>query len=275
MTIREWLSQATARLESQGFVRAKIEAQLLAAHLFLRDRTWVLAFDDEPINELAAEVLLQRREAHEPLAYIIGSREFYGRKFMVNPSVLIPRQETELLVELALKMPPNSKILDIGTGSGCIGTSLKLERPDFDVWATDISAPALQTARENAELLGAHVSFRLSDLFDQFSVEKFDLIVSNPPYIGTDEPLDREVRDYEPHQALFADNCGLKIYERIAKEGRLRLNRNGKIMVEIGYQQGESVPQIFAQNGWKTALHRDLSGHPRVVVALDAQSMSK
>jgi release factor glutamine methyltransferase len=261
MTVAEWIPMATSRLEQAGIASPRLEAQLLAAHVLLVDRTYILTHPEVELNELAAETLIQRRESQEPLAYILGFREFYGRRFRVDPSVLIPRQETELLIEEALKRSP-TRVLDIGTGSGCIAITLKLERPDWDVWAVDISGAALQVARENAETLGAEITFRHSDLFSGLEGEKFDLILSNPPYIGVEEPLPEEVRNHEPATALFADNHGLDIYQQLAATHRDYLTEEGTIILEIGQTQGATVAQLF--NG---QVLKDLSANDRVVVA--------
>ena len=143
MQLNEWLTSASARLGAAGVTAHKLEAQVLAGHVMLVDRTWVLTHSDHEVNELALEGVLQRRESGEPLAYILGYREFYSRRFRVDSNVLIPRQETECLVEAALALPSdNMRVLDIGTGSGCIAITLKLERPTWEVWATDISSSA-------------------------------------------------------------------------------------------------------------------------------------
>ena len=262
MTLGEWIPAAPERLTQAGVSSSRLEAQLLAAHVLLVDRTYVLTHPEVEMNELAAEGLLQRRESQEPLAYILGHREFFGRRFRVTPSVLIPRQETELLIETALElMVPVKRVLDIGTGSGCIATTLKLERPDWDVWAVDISGAALQVARENAETLGAEITFRHSDLFSGLAGEKFDLIVSNPPYIGVEEELPVEVRSFEPGTALFAENHGLRIYEQLAASYRDYLSEGGTIILEIGQTQGQAVANLF--NG---QILQDLSGNDRVVI---------
>lgn len=330
MEIGQWVRQASSRLESAGIASPRLEAQLLAAHVLLVDRTYILTHPEAELNALAAETLLQRRESQEPLAYILGYREFCGLKFRVTPSVLIPRQETELLIEEALRFPlspgrgvrgegdaelplsslreergpgseeglenkssrdteaptgtagvppakqkypkashlqlPTSnspiRVLDIGTGSGCIAITLKLERPDWDVWAVDISGAALQVARENAETLGAEITFRHSDLFSGLEGEKFDLILSNPPYIGIEESLPAEIRNHEPPTALFADNQGLKIYQQLAATYRDYLTENGTILLEIGQTQGEQVAALF-----QGEILKDLSGNDRAVRA--------
>ena len=262
MQLQQWLLQASNRLSAAGVSAHRLESQVLAAHAMLVDRTWVLTHPDHEVNDLALEGLLQRRENSEPLAYILGYREFFGRRFRVDPNVLIPRQETEVLVETALEFRPDlASVLDIGTGSGCIAITLKLERPNWNVWATDISGPALQVARENAETLGADICFRHSDLLAQLDGEKFDLIVSNPPYIGREEELSREVRDFEPGSALFADDHGLAIYRQLAEHAPAFLRPGGQIILEIGYRQGEKVSAMFPGS----EVIKDLDGNDRVV----------
>ena len=263
MRLSEWLPVASSRLQAAGVSAHKLEAQVLAAHAMLVDRTWVLTHPEHEANEFALEGLMQRRENGEPLAYILGYREFFGRRFRVDTNVLIPRHETEVLVETALDFAkPAAKVLDIGTGSGCIAITLKLERPDWEVWATDISSSALQVARENAETLGADITFRHSDLLEQLEGEMFDLIVSNPPYIGRDEALPSEVKEFEPSSALFAENSGLALYEQLADHAPRQLNPAGQVILEIGQDQGQSVSALFP--GSKVI--KDLDGNDRVVI---------
>lgn len=222
----------------------------------------MLTHSEDRFDASRADQLLSRRESGEPLAYILGWREFFGRKFRVDPSVLIPRHETEILVERALLFQGVRSVLDVGTGSGCIGITLKLEKPEWNVVCSDLSSAAIQVARENAETLGADVEFRHSDLFDRFAGLKFDLIVSNPPYIGVEENLPAEVRDFEPHSALFADHHGLAIYERFAEQYRDFLNPGGTLILEIGQDQSEPLQKLFP-NG---EILRDLDRNPRVLV---------
>lgn len=263
MLLREWLLSTSNRLNAVGVASPKLEAQVLAAHSMLVDRTFVLTHPEHKVNDLALEGLLQRRENGEPLAYILGYREFYTRRFRVDSNVLIPRQETEVLVETALALPSDQlRVLDIGTGSGCIAISLKLERPNWEVWATDISSSALQVARENAETLGADISFRHSDLLEQLAGEKFDLIVSNPPYIGRNEVIPREVREHEPDSALFADDNGLALYQRLVATVKDFLIPGGGVILEIGQDQGRTVSALFPDS----KVIKDLSGNDRVVV---------
>lgn len=268
MQLSDWIQQATARLTTAQIASPKLEAQVLAAHVLLVDRTFILTHPEHEFNELAGEALLQRRQAHEPLAYILGYREFFGRRFRVNPDVLIPRPDTETLIEEALKLPNQPvTVLDIGTGSGCIAVTLKLEKPSWTVTATDVSADALQVARENAETLGAECTFRISDLFEHIEDQQFDLIVSNPPYIVNDYPLEAEVADHEPTLALFGGADGLDIYRRLAEQARDHLAPEGQLILEIGFDQGTTVPDLFERAGWSTEVLKDLSGNDRVVIA--------
>jgi release factor glutamine methyltransferase len=266
MTLRDWISHAQGRLTAAGIESPRLEAQLLAAHVVRVDRAWLLAHPEYELNELAAETLLQRRERREPLAYILGFREFFGRSFRVTPAVLIPRQETEVLVEAASRAPAKS-VLDIGAGSGVLAITLKLERPEWEVTAVDVSPEALEIARNNAENLRAEVRFLLSDGFERLLGESFDLIVTNPPYIGSDEPLMPDVVDYEPHVALFSGPTGLEFYHRLSEEAMNHLNDGGRLMMEVGYRQAAVVRDLFERAGWHhVETVRDLSGVERVVV---------
>ena len=273
MTVREWLTMAERRLEAAGVSSAKLEASLLAAHVLRVERSWLFAHPEAEFNELAGESVLARREAREPLAYILGWREFYGRRFRVSSAVLIPRQETEVLVEAALRYAPqNARLLDIGTGSGCIAITAKLERPDLDVTAVDISPDALEIANENAIDLKADNRFLISDVFKEITGEAFDVIVSNPPYIGREEPLMPEVVDNEPHLALFAEEEGTAFFKRLAIEGRTHLADGGVLLCEIGYCQFERTKSLFESQGWTLVQSiKDLGGHERVLVFTDAQ----
>ena len=228
----------------------------------------MLTHPENDVNDLALEGLLQRREQGEPLAYILGYREFFGRRFRVDTNVLIPRQETEVLVETALEFNREKcRVLDIGTGSGCIAITLKLERPEWEVWATDISSSALQVARENAETLGADICFRHSDLMQQLDGEKFGLIVSNPPYIGRSEALPKEVKEFEPETALFAEDNGLALYRLLAEQAPRHLCPGGQVLMEIGHRQGSSVSAMFPES----VVVKDLDGNDRVVSWLYAE----
>ena len=268
-TVGEWLLMAGHRLDAARVESSKMEAQLLAGHVLLVDRSFILSHPELPFPELVGEQLLQRREGHEPLAYILGWREFYGRRFRVAPGVLIPRQETETLVEAALEFidPDGSvTVLDLGTGSGCLAITVKLERPACRVAASDVSGEALAVARDNAAQLGAKVLFVQSDGFASIP-GTFDLIVTNPPYIGLLESLPADVRDFEPPEALFSGPTGLEFYEMLARDAAEHLREGGRLMMEVGYKQAGEVSMIFEGSGWTVAEVRpDLSGTDRVVV---------
>lgn len=267
MNLQTWLGMSTQRLHDAGIDSARLDAQMLAAHLFLKDRTWVIAHPEAEVNELAAETLLQRRESREPLAYILGWREFYGRRFEVAPGVLIPRQDTEVLLETALGRIHEGPVLDLGTGSGCLAVTLKLLRPEIEVWASDISPDALRIARRNAEYHEAKVQFVESDLFANFPKVEFEYIVSNPPYIADSEELMPEVRDHEPAGALFSGPTGLEFYERLAQEAANYLLFNGKLIMEVGHTQASDVVNLFGRHGWPNDfVVSDLSGIDRVVM---------
>jgi release factor glutamine methyltransferase len=271
MTVSQWLRQAKGRLEEAGIETPLLEAQMLAAHVLLSDRSFVLSHPHEDFPDLAGESILQRRESHEPLAYILGWREFYGRRFSVDPAVLIPRQETETLVETALALLVErgqaSRVLDLGTGSGCIAITLKLEYPECQVVCSDVSEAALEVAACNAQRLGAEVETVAGDLFAGLTGQLFDLIVSNPPYVGLHEALPVEVREFEPSSALYGGHSGLEFYERIAAAAGEFLGDNGVLMMEVGHTQARAVALLFEGSGWTVAeTVRDLSGNDRVVV---------
>ena len=208
---------------------------------------------------------------HIPAQYIIGHAEFFGMQLKVDERVLIPRPETEELVELILAENPeeNLKVLDIGTGSGAIALALAKNRPDWSVTAADISQDALELAMENAKDQDLNLSFINSDCFSEISA-KYDIIVSNPPYISHEdqEEVGLNVLHSEPHLALFADEDGLAIYRRIAEDSKDYLNDGGKIYLEIGYKQGQSVPAIFRENlpEKQVRILKDQFGQDRMVV---------
>lgn len=247
---------ATARLDQAGIEAARLEAQLLAAHVELRDRSWVLAHPEAPLAEHAAEGLLQRRESGEPLAYILGWREFYGRRFAVDRRVLIPRHETETLVEVALNFP-GGRVLDLCCGSGCVGLTLALERPDWQVVLSDVSPDALAVAERNSTDLKARATLVCCDLVGGLS-GPFDLVVSNPPYVGRGAALPREVADFEPALALFAEEDGLHIYRRMAAELPRVMAPEGVLLAEIGDGMEDAVAGCFAAwrqlGSWRDAL---------------------
>ena len=275
MTVGDAVSWVEVRLAAAGVDMPRLDAQMLVAHALGVERPWVLAHSADEFAGNGLEGLCERREAREPLAYILGWREFYGRRFVVTPDVLIPRQETEHVVEVAGGQPNVVTLLDLGTGSGCIAITIKLVRPEIAVTASDVSAAALDVARLNATNLGAEVEFVESDRFAGLQGRTFDVIVSNPPYIGTGEALMPEVQDYEPHLALFAGKDAFAFYRRLAEESQDHLTLGGSLVVEIGDGMLHGVSVLFEEHGWHVdQVSGDLTGKPRVLVLkpLDVQS---
>ena len=223
------------------------------------------------------EEIYKKLAAHIPAQYIIGHAEFFGMQLKVDERVLIPRPETEELVDLILTENPekNLKVLDIGTGSGAIALALAKNRPDWSVTAADISQDALDLSLENANAQNLNLSFIKSDCFSEIS-SKYDIIVSNPPYISREdqEEVGLNVLHSEPHLALFADEDGLAIYRRIAESSKDYLNDGGKIYLEIGYKQGQSVPALFTENFPEKRVRtlKDQFGQDRMVVIDDGEN---
>ena len=220
--------------------------------------------------------IFQQLAAHKPAQYIIGQVDFYGMQLKVDERVLIPRPETEELVELILAENPgmNLSVLDIGTGSGAIALALAKNRPDWSVTAADISQDALDIASENAKNQNLQIFLKKSDCFTEIS-EKYDIIVSNPPYISREDESEVGLNVFhsEPHLALFADEDGLAIYRRIAEDAKDYLKDGGKIYLEIGYKQGQSVPEFFKKHFPEKRVRtlKDQFGQDRMVVVDDGQ----
>ncbi|MFC4651416.1 peptide chain release factor N(5)-glutamine methyltransferase [Lactococcus nasutitermitis] len=214
--------------------------------------------------------LSKRLAAHEPPQYIVGWAEFCGLRFKVDERVLIPRPETEELVQLILteNSMGHLRVLDIGTGSGAIAVSLAKAHPDWEITATDISDGALELAQENAVKNGVNLDFVKSDVLDNID-EKFDIIVSNPPYIARadENEVDRSVKKFEPDNALFAEHDGLAIYEKIAHQAPAHLTESGKLYCEIGYKQGKAVKKLFEENfsDRTVKIHKDIFDKDRMV----------
>ena len=223
------------------------------------------------------EEIFKKLAEHIPAQYIIGHADFFGMQLKVDERVLIPRPETEELVELILaeNLKDNLKVLDIGTGSGAIALALAKNRLDWSVTASDISEDALELATENANAQNLNLSFIKSDCFSEIS-SKYDIIVSNPPYISREdqEEVGLNVLHSEPHLALFADEDGLAIYRRIAEDSKDYLNDGGKIYLEIGYKQGQSVPALFMENLPEKRVRtlKDQFGQDRMVVIDDGEN---
>ncbi len=256
----------------------RLDAELLLAFaLKLRRLDLYLQFD-RPMTEdelAAVKALIKRRAAGEPTAYIIGQKEFYSRVFTVTKDVLIPRPDTEILVEEVLKFAANkSHGLEIGLGSGCLSITLLAERPELTLTAIDISAAALAVAKTNAEAHGVldRLTLRHQDFLTDTALSEptFDFLVSNPPYIKQGElaELPMSVKDFEPHLALDGGADGLVFYHIIAERAKTLVKAGGFVAVEIGEDQGESVSEIFTQSGLSVkSIIRDLAGLDRVVLA--------
>ncbi len=273
LTVGQALRQATSFLSEQGIDSPRLTAEVLLCRALHQERLYLYAHPEAPLPELAwihYGRWLHERTQGKPLQYITQEQEFYGRPFRVAPGVLIPRPETELLIELALQNEP-TQILDIGTGSGILAITLSLEW-NIETYATDLSGPALAIAQANAKALGARVHFVQSDLAAAFADAAFGAIVTNPPYVpSVDRPtLQREVRDWEPPEALFSGPDGLDHYRRLEPACRRLLRPGGWLLGEFGQGQSEALQTLFAR--WDhLAIHPDLAQIPRVLSArLDA-----
>jgi len=280
-TVRRVLDWAGGDLRARGSASPRLDAEVLLAHVLGCDRVRLVIESDRPLGkeELAGyRALHQRRRAGEPIAYLVGVREFYGRPFRVDARVLVPRPETELLVEVALArtrhVSLSARVLDLCTGSGCVAVTLALERPTARVEASDISEEALVVARDNALRLGAsRVAFFQSDLFAGLSDRSrwFDLVTANPPYIAEPdmETLPVDVRSYEPHLALRAGADGLAVVRRIVDEAPLYLASEGVLAMEVGAGQAPAVRALLEEKHYRDVeVARDYARHERVVSAI-------
>lgn len=298
--VRAALKQAMARLRAAQVPSASLAAELLLMHTLTRDRVWLYTHPEAPLDSVASEKyfsLLERRAAGEPTQYLTGKQEFWGLEFEVTPAVLIPRPETEHVVEVALEHlgtrgikinlatgapSPALRVADVGTGSGCLAVALAHELPHAEIFATDISSAALEIARRNAARHGVadRIHFLQANLLDGLlrspldtrqSPLAFDLIVSNPPYVARDESstLAREVRDHEPEAALFGGRTGVELYARLVGQSAALLGPRGILVLELGYNLVDAVRAIVSrdQHWTKIAVTNDLAGIPRVLAA--------
>jgi release factor glutamine methyltransferase len=277
-TIRRLLEWTTQYFASKGFEAARLEAEILLAHSLGCQRTQLyVQLDLEPTEaqRTAFRSLVKKRAERCPVAYLVGKRDFYLLTFEVTPAVLIPRPETEQLVleALAILKPLTApRVLDIGTGSGCIAISLAHQQPKADVTAIDISADALAVAQRNAEKhqVASRMRFLQGNLMAPLDAnERFDLIVSNPPYIAESEyaELDADVRDFEPKLALVSGQNGLEVYQQLIPAAKRFLKPGGALLLEIGYQQDQTVAELLTQSGFQSVkLFRDFQRHPRVLL---------
>ena len=281
LTLSECLNKATQRLKIAGSSTPFLDAQLLLMTAIQGSRIDLITKAHDKIHPQSAlkfEDFLKRREEHEPISYILGFKEFMGLEFRVNPNVLIPRPDTEILFEKVYnylqKEEPHKKVLDIGTGSGCLAISLAHFLKDVKVTAWDKSKAALLCARENADRIlskSQKVSFSCVDALVEKSwenLQKFDLIMSNPPYIAMKEKslLCKGVLNFEPHEALFANKNGLEFYLVIAKFAHKILKPEGCIFVETSSPLFEDIKELFERHMWKVqSIFKDLAGHKRVI----------
>ncbi len=267
MQLKSLLQEGRKRLISSGCESARLDADLLLMHALNCPRSFLITHDNDEINDRIVfryRSLISRRMACEPIAYIVGYKEFWGLPFKVNKEVLIPRPDTELIVETALKFKSASSVLDLGTGSGAIVLAIKHERPEIKAFAVDVSDGALDVAKENAARLNLEVCFIKSSWFSALKSEKFDLIVSNPPYIEeNDEHL--KALSFEPIGALTSGKDGLDDIRVIVRDARQFLNNGGALLLEHGYNQGKNVRDILTENGFSEVnTLKDLGENERV-----------
>jgi release factor glutamine methyltransferase len=272
MTLQTALQQACKLLEEESVAAPRLTAEVLLCHALGCERSYIYSHPEAELSDVVRVHYgryLHERLAGKPTQYITGRQEFYGRDFLVTPAVLIPRPETEHVVEAALALvPAPRRVVDIGCGSGAIAVTLSLEM-HADVLATDISVDALAVAAKNAKKLNARVEFVACDLASAFAPASLDLVVSNPPYVAlADAPgLQREVRDHEPHVALFAGETGLEIYARLVQDAERVLRPGGALVMELGFKTSESVRAMLGPLWHDVQILPDLAGIPRVLVA--------
>ncbi|HWZ32802.1 MAG TPA: peptide chain release factor N(5)-glutamine methyltransferase [Bryobacteraceae bacterium] len=275
MNLHTALLQGQQLLDDAKISAPRLTAEVLLAHAIGCDRSWLFAHSDEELREvwwIHYGRYLHQRIQGVPTQYITGRQEFYGREFRVTPDVLIPRPETEHVIEAALqlvsnhRLKPVPRVLDVGTGSGAIAVTLALET-GAQVFATDISSAALGVARENARRLSAKVEFVNCDLAGALA-DGYDLVVSNPPYVPETESLPIEVREHEPAVALYGGVDGYEIYRRLIPEAARLLKPGGWLVMELGYRSREAVTTMLGD--WRDVeVLTDLAGLPRVVMAAD------
>jgi release factor glutamine methyltransferase len=274
MLLRDALQSAIQRFEAETVGSPRMNAEVLMMFVLGCDRAHLYA---HPERELTSDELeryesaVNERARHKPSQYITGHQEFWGLDFLVSPAVLIPRPETEHVVEAMLDLAPvlGVKIVDVGTGSGCIAIALARAFPRAEIEGVDVSPEAVEVALINAARLECQsVRFRVNDLLEGFAPESFDFVVSNPPYVGEAEPdkVQRQVREYEPKIAVFAGAQGLDVYRRLIPQARQVLRHAGWLVMEIGFSIEEPVRALL--DGWsEVRVNADLQGIPRVVLA--------
>lgn len=273
MLLLELLNQTKKKMEESGIETFNLDSEILISTVLQRDRYKILMQTNIEVSDIDVKKinrLVNRRLKKEPIAYILGEKEFYSLDFKVNKNVLIPRPETELLVDMAIyygKM--DSNVLDIGTGSGAISIALSYNRPDLKIVATDISEKALIMARKNAKniLKSNNIKFKQSDLFESVKNKKFDLIVTNPPYV--DPILKDQLQDdlrFEPELALYSNNNGREIIKKIIEEASDYMEKDSVMLMEIGADQKEFIKEVGEKFDFDVSVLHDYSNHPRLGV---------
>lgn len=275
-TYQERLVFWRKKFEAAELVTAGLDARYLLLAAAKMDAAQLISADKDQIPESVSttfDAMGERRLKGEPVARILGEKEFYGHNFVLNKETLVPRPETELIVDVALeRFSRDGRVLDLGTGTGAIAITLLLEYPDASGVAVDLSKGALECAQQNAERHGVQDRLTLlhGSWFDPVPAQKFDLIISNPPYIGVDErdEMNAEALGFDPQMALFAEEGGLAAYKAIIERANEFLAGDGWLIFEIGYTQAEAVSQLLHDNGFgEIAKLSDLSGHDRAVLA--------
>lgn len=269
LSIQAALRQGRRLLEEGAVTSPRLTAEVLLCHALKREKAYLYAHPEEELSEAAwihYGRYLHERLGGKPTQYITHKQEFYGREFRVTPAVLIPRPETEHVVECAIALRPR-RVVDVGCGSGAIAVTLQLET-GAEVWATDLSEAAVRLAALNAERLGARVQFAVCDVLDAIASKSVDMVVSNPPYIPLSDRggLPREIVEHEPHMALFGGESGFDIYHRLIEDARRVLQPDGWLVMELNYAFEEPVRGMLS--GWLDInVQRDLAGLPRVIAA--------
>jgi release factor glutamine methyltransferase len=268
-TTGELLAAATARLATSGTDAPHLDAELLLSHVLGHNRARLKSHPEDPTDAASAaryQALIERRAAGEPLAYLVGNKDFWSLRLTITPDVLVPRPETELLVERALDLRPDAtgRVVDLGTGSGAIALALAHERPNWQVTGTDVSDEALAIARSNAASLGlARVEWLRGRWFEPLATRRFDLLVSNPPYIGADEPELARLGS-EPRGALSPGTDALASLRDIVRGAPDHLEHGGWLVLEHGHRQAAAVARELVARGFRhVRSHRDLAGHER------------
>jgi release factor glutamine methyltransferase len=275
MTVRALLAWGEERLQlSSNAPSPAKDTEWLLRHVLGREKAWLLTHGDDEVEDESAQqyaTLIKRRATGEPMQYIIGECEFFGMPFRVTPDVLIPRPETEHLVEKVVELAIGfsaPRVIDVGTGSGAIAIAIAKQLPQAQVTATDLSEGAIEVARENAARNGASVRFLSGDLLAPVAEEKFEIIASNPPYVPSEEKalLAVEVRDHEPEMALYGGADGLGIYRRLIPAAFAQLTDGGWLLLEMGFGQAERVKDLMEQAGFREIeIVTDLQGIERIL----------